>query len=107
MGSALNKTRWLLLLLAPVVCAQETTSRGGPPPADEEVAPRPRVTITQQGDEVIKEYRINGRLYMVEVDPAKGYPYYLVDTDGDGRLETHHVELTEDLLVPNWVIFRW
>lgn len=103
MGLPLNKSGWALLMFAPVVFAQ--VPAGEPPEGD--ITPQPEVTITQQGDEVIKEYRISGRLYMIEVDPANGYPYYLVDTDGDGRLETRHVELTEDLLVPSWTLFRW
>lgn len=98
-----NRLCCALLLFTPAALAQAPPA--GPP--DGAVSPRPQVTITQQGDEVIKEYRIGGKLYMIEVDPAKGYPYYLVDSDGDGQLETRHVELTEDLLIPSWTLFRW
>jgi hypothetical protein len=67
------------------------------------------VTITpdQQGNE-IKEFRVNGRLYMVMVIPGKGAPYYLVDTDGDGNLETRRNNMDSDgLTVPTWVLKRW
>ncbi len=55
----------------------------------------------------IEEYRVNGRLYMVKVTPRKGPPYYLIDSDGDGHLDTRRDELGPDVEVPNWVIIRW
>ena len=67
----------------------------------------PEVTISRRGEETIEEYRINGELYMVKVIPAKGVPYYLMDADGDGSLETRRGELDPRLLVPSWSIFRW
>jgi hypothetical protein len=67
----------------------------------------PEVTIRRQAGAVIEEYRINGQLYMVKVTPAKGPAYYLMDTTGDGELESRRGELDPKLLVPNWVIFRW
>lgn len=67
----------------------------------------PEVRIIQRDRDVIEEYRIQGRLYMIRVVPRRGVPYYLVDTDGDGNLETRRNEMTEDLLVPNWTLFRW
>src|SRR5690606_6816800 len=48
----------------------------------------PEVTIIRRDDAVIEEYRINGRMYMVKVTPKVGKPYYLVDQDGDGQLES-------------------
>ena len=72
-------------------------------PGDEE----PEVTIIQRDRDVIEEYRIRGQLYMIRVVPQRGVPYYLVDTDGDGNLETRRNEVTEDLLIPNWILFRW
>jgi hypothetical protein len=67
----------------------------------------PEVTIRRQGGGVIEEYRINGQLYMVKIIPAKGPAYYLMDTNGDGELESRRGELDPRLLVPNWAIFRW
>jgi len=67
----------------------------------------PEVTITQHDDEMIEEYRINNQLYMIKVIPRKGYAYYLVDTDGDGRLDTRRNDLVEDVLIPQWTILRW
>lgn len=67
----------------------------------------PEVTIQQRGEEVVEEYRINGQLYMVRITPAKGPAYYLIDTDGDGELESRRGGLDPQLLVPHWTILRW
>lgn len=67
----------------------------------------PEVTIIQRDHDSIEEYRLQGRLYMIRVIPRRGVPYYLVDTDGDGNLETRRNDVGEDLLVPNWTLFRW
>jgi Protein of unknown function (DUF2782) len=115
--SSYNSIKSLFYLLACLVItvtghavAAETppvvTSPTAPP-----VAPRedlePQVTITQNKDEIIEEYRINNQLYMIKVTPRKGYAYYLVDTNGDGRLDTRKNELAEDILIPSWTLLRW
>ena len=66
-----------------------------------------QVTIKGDKDEVISEFRINGQLYMIRITPKKGLPYYLVDGDGDGNLETRWNDLAPDLLIPSWVLLRW
>lgn len=82
-----------------------------PPPIPESVESgepiEPDVTIIQREKETIEEYRVNGQLYMVKITPTRGKPYYLVDMDGDGNLETRRSELEPNLLVPQWVIFRF
>lgn len=87
-----------------------------PPPEDVEEAERlppedpgalePTVRIIEQGESVIEEYSAGGTVYMVKIDPAGGPPYYLIDTDGDGRLETHRFNLA-DPEVQQWILFRW
>jgi len=81
----------------------------GPPltAQDGDITPLPEVTIRRRGDQVIEEHRINGRLYMVRVEPRRGFPYYLIDTDGDGSLETRYNDLAEGIIVPSWVILSW
>ena len=66
----------------------------------------PEVTITRRGDDVVEEYRVGGQLYMVKITPSKGLPYYLVDSDGDGSLETRRNEL-DNPEVAKWRIFSW
>ena len=66
----------------------------------------PDVNIIQKEDRTIEEYRVHGELYMIKVTPTVGYPYYFIDTDGDGSLESKQYEL-ESGLVPNWILFKW
>lgn len=74
------------------------------PPADAELAPE--VTIIERGENVIHEYRLAGRLLMVKVIPAKGPPYYLIDSDGDGSLETVANDL-DNPPIAHWRILTW
>lgn len=75
--------------------------------AEDQEAVEPEVTIIRRQDRTVEEYRINNQLYMIKVTPRKGVPYYLMDSDGDGSLETRRNELDPQLLVPSWVIFSW
>jgi len=67
----------------------------------------PQVTIIQRDDALIEEYRLNGRMYMVKITPKIGKPYYLVDRDGDGNMESRMSEIYDDFSVPQWVLFSW
>ena len=69
----------------------------------------PEVTIIKRKEATIEEYRINGRLYMIKVTPKRGAPYFLVDNDGNGTFESRRAdsELEPDIMIPNWVLFRW
>jgi hypothetical protein len=81
------------------------------PPTPEQVqsgeALEPEVTIIRKRDATVEEYRVNGNLYMVKVVPIVGPPYYLVDQDGDGKMETNMSEIYSDFVVPQWVLFSW
>ena len=66
----------------------------------------PEVTITETDTEVIYEYRIKGKLYMVKIDPLAGPPYYMFDTDGDGELDADE-DRGPNLSVPQWLLFSW
>lgn len=67
----------------------------------------PDVKIIQKQDRTIQEYRMNGRLYMIKITPTIGRPYFLMDTDGDGSLESRQTELGTGLRVPNWILLEW
>ena len=71
------------------------------------VPQEPDVTIIQRGHEKVEEFRMNNQIYMVKITPAKGYPYYLVDTDGDGNFDTRRPQLTSKPIIPEWVLLRW
>jgi hypothetical protein len=101
----------LLLFTAPLIAADEPP----PPPPMPESDAAAGLPQEEAGDEVviregergaIEEYRIHGQLYMVKIIPHKGYPYYLIDTDGDGSFETRRNELDNPETV-QWEILRW
>ena len=83
----------LLSWVAPVLAAE-------PEPSGE-------VVIKNTDDGIVEEKRVNGKLYAIRVTPKKGAPYYLVDSDGDGDLETRRNDTDSDLLIPSWVIKEW
>ena len=66
----------------------------------------PQVTIIRQEDKIIEEYRISNNLYMVKITPVVGMTYYLIDYDGDGKLDVRKNEL-DDVIVPQWVLLTW
>jgi hypothetical protein len=79
-----------------------------PPPPGLELDPslEPQVTIRKRDREVIEEFRIRGRLYMIKVTPFHGVPYYLIDENGRGEFARRD---SYDLGTrpPMWVIHTW
>lgn len=65
----------------------------------------PEITIRQEADRTIEEYRINGQLYAIKITPKVGEPYYLVDSEGDGQLDKRHER--GRLSIPSWILFKW
>ncbi len=63
----------------------------------------PQITIRHGDDKTYFEYRVNGILKEIKVQPKIGPIYYLVPSDGGGWIR----EEKSQLLVPSWVIFRW
>ncbi len=45
-------------------------------------------TRTEANGDVVSEFRVNGQLAMVRVVPARGPTYFLIDGNGDGRLDS-------------------
>ena len=72
--------------------------------AEDAPSGEPEVTIRQEGDKTIQEYRVNGFLYAIKVTPKGGKPYFLVRADG----EAHWMRSDKpDMLIPQWEIFSW
>ena len=77
-----------LLLAAPAAFAEDVPiPEKIPSPPSEETAPTVSIRTEANGD-VVAEYRIQGQLRMVRVQPQRGPTYYLVDSNGDGRLDS-------------------
>ncbi|MFT4580716.1 MAG: hypothetical protein ACI915_003125 [Gammaproteobacteria bacterium] len=109
---------WLALIAIPVAAQnpaglEELPSEAVPAPLpppdyvehDEEL--EPEITIVQRKDATVEEYRVNGRLYMVKITPFVGKPYYFVDRNGDGLMDSKMTDAYDALKVPQWVIFSW
>jgi hypothetical protein len=66
----------------------------------------PEVKIIKQEDGTITEYRVNGQLYMVKIQPKNAPPYYMYDRDGDGEFDSRSTDPT-NISVPQWILMRW
>ncbi|UCE90647.1 MAG: DUF2782 domain-containing protein [Pseudomonadota bacterium] len=80
-------------------------------PSPEEIEQRqeieePEVTIRHEEGKTIEEYRVGGQLQYIKVTPQQGAPYYFIDTDGDGILDTRDDTLANPN-VNQWILFRW
>ena len=73
--------------------------------ADEEL--EPQVVIRQSGENTIEEYRVNGQLFKVKVTPAAGPAYFMIDTDGDGVMDQRYDRQGDEVMTPQWVLFKW
>jgi hypothetical protein len=45
------------------------------------------VTVRNEGDDTIEEYRTDGKVSMIRISRKGGVPHEYLDTDGDGKLE--------------------
>ncbi|MHB8345671.1 MAG: DUF2782 domain-containing protein [Acidiferrobacterales bacterium] len=76
-----------------------------PPAESTDQLPAPQVTITTHGTTRYKQFRVGGVVYMVEVIPAKGPPYYLIDRSGTGQFSRSNI--APRLSPPMWLIKRF
>jgi hypothetical protein len=79
-----------------------------PPPTFDanEAVDEPQVTITQQTEQTVEEYRAAGKLYMIKITPKIGKPYFLVDDLGDGKFSRQE-SLDSGVRPPRWVIHHF
>jgi len=103
-GAAVRRAALVFLGFAGLVRAEGEAPPGAP---DTAAPPEPEITITQRGQERVEQYSINNRVYMIKVTPAKGFPYYLIDTTGNGTFDTRRNQLGPDVVVPQWVLLHW
>jgi hypothetical protein len=80
-----------------------------PPPPMVETDPRldPKITIRNEGDQVVEEYRVAGKLYMQKVRPKNGPAYILMDHKGDGTFTKQDNTLDNGVRVPQWVLLEF
>jgi hypothetical protein len=77
-----------------------------PPPLQPGEPLEPEVTIRETPRETVYEYRRNGQLILVRVQPRVGPPYHFVDIDGDGALEYRPGEPVAHG-INQWLLFQW
>jgi len=98
------------LLSGPLSFAEDKLEVPPPPPEllEEEGKhlPEPQVTIIKRKGMTIEEFRVNGRLRYAKITPKKGPAYYMVDTDGDGDLDTKHHDLSNPP-IQQWILHQW
>ncbi len=87
---------------APIVQEEEPL-----PPKVQDEQIEPTVTIREEDGKRVEEYSHNGQVYMVKVTPKVGPPYYYIDTDGDGRLETTPSKDLDPVKPVHWKIKEW
>ena len=67
--------------------------------------PTPDISIVDKQNATHYEHRIGGKLSLIKVVPKFGFPYYLIDREGNGTFE--RVELGDNITTPKWVLFSW
>lgn len=75
----------LLLAAALLLSACASMQRSDDPPPIP--AGAVESTHTETNGDVVSEYRVQGQLRIVKVQPAHGVTYYMIDSNGDGRLD--------------------
>jgi hypothetical protein len=114
------KARTLLLLICfPLGALAQEAGTAPPPPTEGRLeapepitspvtgeAVEPEITIREEGRRTITEYRVNGLLYLVKIQPQFGPAYFLVDTNGDGVIDPRDSSPLNNN-IPQWVLFSW
>ena len=98
------KTLWIAPCLLVLAGCASMASQGEPNMdlADAQVAVR-----TEANGDVIEEYRVAGQLRMVKVTPSRGATYYLMDENGDGRLDRSKGAGEKDVSPVYWKLYGW
>ncbi len=112
----LSSAPWMmltaLLIAAPASAELSSYDKAPAPPPIAEEDPAignvpPQVIITRHQNYVTREHSVNGRIRMVEVFPDFGPSYVLLDTDGDGSLDTRRNQMLPPFSPPMWRLYSW
>ena len=101
----MNRMTTLALPLSCLLAVAGCASTAGSTPADIDLANAQVAVRTEKNGDTIEEYRVAGNLRMVKVTPARGAPYYLYDSDGDGRLDKS--KDNSDVSPVYWKLYGW
>lgn len=100
--------------LCGIVLALSATAYAGEPVQERpqvspQPSPVPEVVIKDGKDkngDPAREWRVNGKVLAIRVQPKNAPEYYLVDPDGDGVFE-YGPDFENEGLVAQWVLFRF
>ena len=96
--------RFLILAILPFASVAIAGDELNPPEINYDYDPsidQPEITIREEKDEYIEEYRMNGNLYMMKVTPKNLPSYFLIKYEANGdwvREDSYGISL------PMWVI---
>ena len=115
LGATVAWIAWGPAAAEPVAAADDEPPALQAVPEPPDIPPRvksgetlePEITIRRDETQTITEYRLNGRLQSIKVEPVVGPTYWHVDTTGDGFTDTRQSNYYPPFAVPGWVIFRW
>lgn len=113
--SRLFRFNLLLFMSVYAVVAESASDEPAPVPEPPDLpAPvqsgeemEPDITIIRKGKDTIQEFRRNGKLYMVKIQPQIGPAYYMLDTNGDGEMDVKKNDLDENTNINKWILFEW
>jgi hypothetical protein len=86
--------------IAPVLLIGLALGLASPATAQDAEDLEPDITIRDEEERTLREYRVDGELYAIEIVPDRGTAYFLVDQNGDGNFEHREADGVE---VPDWV----
>ena len=81
----------VLVAASLLLCACSSMETADAPPIPANAVENTR---TESNADVISEYRVEGQLRMVRVQPARGPVYYMIDSNDDGRLDLSKGEVS-------------
>ena len=93
--------------IQPIDTEAEALPEEALPPKVQDEQIEPTVTIREEEERRVEEYSRNGQVYMVKIIPKGGVPYYYIDTDGDGNLETSPSKGLEPVRPVYWKVKEW
>lgn len=93
--------------IPPIDTEAEVLPEEALPPKVQDEQIEPTVTIREEEERRVEEYSRNGQVYMVKITPKGGVPYYYIDTDGDGNLETSPSKGLEPVRPVYWKVKEW
>lgn len=98
------RTALPVLLLVLAGCATTASSQIDP---DMDLAGAEVAVRTESNGDVIEEYRVGGQMRMVKVTPSRGAAYYLIDQNGDGRLDASKSNEENNISPVYWKLYGW